>query len=286
MASRQKIESIRILGCYSDLSTMVDEMKVDRIVVALDDRRGRLPAEDLVSCKFKGVIIDDMQTVLEELTGKIITHGLYPSWVIFSGGFNMSRLMLLSKRFMDIMLACILLVLSLPVCLFTAMAIKMESEGPAFFSQKRVGEKQKLFTIYKFRSMRADAEKLTGPVWALTDDDRVTRVGKIIRRLRIDEIPQFFNILKGDMSFVGPRPERPHFVKKLGELIPFYVERFAVKPGLTGWAQVNYPYGASVEDAIEKLEYDLYYIKHISLMLDVLVVLKTAKVVMLRIGSR
>lgn len=286
MRTQTKLESIEVLGSYSDLPKVVSEHRVDRIIIALDDRRGRLPVEDLVSCKFKGVSIDDSLAIQEELTGKIITHGLYPSWLIFSEGFNQSRLLLMTKRFMDVVLSLFLLAVSIPVCLITILAVKLDSPGPIFFVQRRVGEKEKAFHMIKFRSMHHEAESLTGPAWAVPDDERITRIGGFIRRFRIDEIPQLYNILKGDMSFVGPRPERPHFVKKLKEIIPFYAERFAVKPGLTGWAQVNYSYGASIEDAIEKLEYDLYYIKHMSVFLDLLVVLRTAKVVLLRIGSR
>ena len=281
-----RLETYEILGSYSDLLSIIKRQKADRIIVALDDRRGKLPVEDLVSCKFAGVSIDDSLNIQEELTGKIMTSGLYPSWLIFSDGFNQSRLLLATKRLLDIILSSILLIISLPIWLIIPILIKIDSAGPVFFSQRRVGEKEKIFKIFKFRSMRHEAEKTTGPVWCDVHDDRITRVGNFIRRSRIDELPQLYNILKGDMSFVGPRPERPSFVKKLKEIIPFYSERFAIKPGLTGWAQINYPYGANVEDANEKLEYDLFYIKHLSVLTDLIIVLRTAKVVLLRFGSR
>ena len=200
-----------------------------------------MPVEDLVTCKFKGVAIDDSQAINEELTGKIITNGLYPSWLIFSEGFNQSQLLSLFKRFIDISLAVLLIILSLPICLLTMLFIKMDSPGSVFYIQRRVGEKERHFNIIKFRSMYENAEKMTGPSWCKADDERITRVGKVIRRFRIDELPQLYNILKGDMSFVGPRPERPVFVKKLKEIIPYYAERFAVKPGLTGWVSSKLP---------------------------------------------
>ena len=275
-----------LLGRWSELQQIMEDHRVDRIIVALDDRRGKLPLGDLLSCKFSGVCITDSLDIQEELTGKIVTQGLYPSWLIFSDGFNRCRPLLLAKRLIDVILSGFLAALSLPIALLTAAVIKMESKGPVFYAQTRVGEGETTFTILKFRSMCDEAERDCGATWALENDRRITKVGKVIRKLRIDELPQLYNILKGDMSFVGPRPERPEFVEKLKRRIPYYSQRFATKPGLTGWAQVNYPYGASVEDAEEKLQYDLYYIKHLSLLLDLAIILRTAKVVLLGTGAR
>jgi len=286
MSVPQNLKHVEILGSNSQLQQIVEEYKVDRIIVALDDRRGKLPVQDLVSCKFKGIAIDDSMAIQEELTGKIMTNGLNPSWIIFSRGFNKSKIFLVIKRLVDILLSSILLIMSSPLAIMTMFAVKLDSPGPIFYVQTRVGEKEKRFDIIKFRSMYKGAEKASGPLWAAPDDHRVTRVGRIIRKLRIDEIPQLYNILRGDMSFVGPRPERPVFVDELKKVIPYYAKRFWIKPGLTGWAQVNYPYGASVEDAVEKLQYELYYIKHMSLALDLAIILQTAKVVLLRKGAR
>ena len=274
-----------VLGEPGDLIKIVRDHKVDKVVVALQERRGTLPLRDLLDCKFNGIVVEDSPAFYEEMTGKIPVAGLYPSSLIFSSGFKKSRLLLLTKRFLDIVASLVLLIVSLPASVATAIAIKLDSKGPVIFSQERAGEREKVFRIYKFRSMYTDAEK-HGPKWASDNDDRVTRVGRIIRKLRIDEIPQLYNILKGDMSFVGPRPERPYFVEQLKKQIPFYSERFWVKPGLTGWAQINYSYGASVEDALEKLQYDLYYIKHLSITLDIAIILQTIKVVLVGRGAR
>ena len=286
MSATDTKSTIPVLGDWSELDQILAAHKVDRIVVALDDRRGRLPIRELVSWKFRGVTITDSADIQEELTGKIITQGIYPSWLVFSGGFNRCRSLLAAKRAIDLVMSLVLGLLSLPVALITALAVKLESPGPVLYTQTRVGEREKKFTIYKFRSMRHDAEKECGATWASKKDPRVTRVGAIIRKLRIDELPQLFNILKGDMSFVGPRPERPEFVEKLKSQIPYYAERCAVKPGLTGWAQINYPYGDCLEDAVEKLQYDIYYIKHLSVFLDFTIILQTAKVVLLGRGAR
>ena len=274
-----------VLGKPGDLVKIVKDHKVDKVVVALQERRGTLPLRDLLDCKFNGVVVEDSPTFYEEMTGKIPVAGLYPSSLIFSSGFKKSKVLLLTKRFLDIAASLALLIVSFPISIVTAVAIKLDSKGPVLFSQERAGEREKVFKIYKFRSMHTDAEK-HGPRWASDNDDRVTRVGRIIRKLRIDEIPQLYNILKGDMSFVGPRPERPYFVEQLKKQIPFYSERFWVKPGLTGWAQINYSYGASVEDALEKLQYDLYYIKHLSITLDIAIILQTIKVVLVGRGAR
>jgi len=219
-------------------------------------------------------------------TGKLAVAALNPSWLIFSGGFQKSHARRLIKRSADLILSLAMLILCLPVFIITAVLIKIDSKGPVFFSQERVGEKGRGYRVHKFRSMVADAEKQSGPVWAQTDDARVTRVGRFIRQWRIDELPQLWNVLKGEMSFVGPRPERKFFVEKLEEILPFYAIRSTVKPGITGWAQVSYGYGASVEDALEKLNYDLFYIKNMSALMDLMIVFKTIKIVLFGKGAR
>jgi exopolysaccharide biosynthesis polyprenyl glycosylphosphotransferase len=220
------------------------------------------------------------------LTGKLIVDKINPSWLIFSEGFRKSKSRRLFKRIVDLILALVLLVSLSPVLMLTALLIKLDSKGPILFSQERVGENRKPYPVHKFRSMVDDAEKESGPVWAQCDDPRVTRVGKFIRKWRIDEFPQIFNVIKGQMSFVGPRPERAFFVKDLEAVIPYFGERFSVKPGITGWAQVNYPYGDSIEDAKEKLNYDLFYIKNMSIFMDLMVIMRTVKTVIFGEGAR
>ena len=259
--------------------------RINHIVVALDDRRGTMPITDLLNYKLKGAIIEDGISFYETITGKILVEKVNPAWLIFSEGFDYSRMTYLVKRFLDFFLALFGLTLSRPVSLITALLIKIESPGPVLYRQERVGERGKLFSIIKFRSMCQDAEK-DGAVWARTNDDRVTRFGRFIRKVRIDEIPQMWNVLLGQMSFVGPRPERPVFVEQLSNKLPYYSLRHAAKPGITGWAQVCYPYGASEEDALRKLEYDLYYIKHQSFFIDMLIIFRTVKTVLFQKGSR
>jgi sugar transferase (PEP-CTERM system associated) len=222
----------------------------------------------------------------ERLTGKILVDDLKPSWLIFSDGFVISRWTRFQKRAIDLALASAGIMLSAPLTLLTGLAIYLDSGGPILYCQERVGENGRTFTVFKFRSMRVDAEKGGTPVWASDQDDRITRVGRVIRKARLDELPQFWNVLRGDMSFVGPRPERPFFVEQLAREIPFYQQRHAVKPGLTGWAQVKYQYGSSVEDALEKLRYDLYYVKHVSLAFDVSIVFDTVKVILFGKGAK
>lgn len=258
---------------------------IDRIVVALDDRRGTMPIADLLQWKLQGILIEDGVSFYEGLTGKILVEKVNPGWLIFTEGFDYGRMTSLVKRALDLFVAIAGLCLSLPISLVTALLIKLESPGPVFYLQERVGERGKVFSIIKFRSMRQDAEK-NGAVWASTDDCRVTRVGNFIKKVRIDEIPQMWNVILGQMSFVGPRPERPVFVEQLVEKLPYYSLRHTAKPGITGWAQVCYPYGASEEDALRKLEYDLYYIKHQSVFLDLLIIFRTAKTILFRKGSR
>jgi exopolysaccharide biosynthesis polyprenyl glycosylphosphotransferase len=241
--------------------------------------------QKLLEMKLDGVRFDHLASVYEEYTGKIAVENLRPSWLIFSEGFKKSSTRLALKRLFDIAAAIVGLTLSAPVILLLSAVIKLTSRGPAFYSQQRVGCEGQVFTVYKLRSMRADAERDTGPVWASkAGDPRITRIGQFMRRTRLDELPQFWNILIGNMSLVGPRPERPEFVKSLLEQIPFYGQRHVVKPGLTGWAQVRYTYGASVEDATEKMQYDLFYIKNLSLSLDLFIVFETIKTVLLRRG--
>jgi sugar transferase (PEP-CTERM system associated) len=274
-----------VLGRAADLPDVIARHHVDRIVVGLADRRGKLPLSELLHAKMSGVRIEDAATIYERITGKILTDGLNPSWLIFSDGFKASRVTRVVKRGVDLLLALVGLVLAAPLMLLTAIAIRIDSPGPVFYCQDRVGENGRLFTLCKFRSMRADAENGT-PIWAEAKDDRVTRVGRLIRLSRIDELPQVWNVLRGDMSFVGPRPERPFFVEQLVAAIPYYNERHAVKPGVTGWAQVKYRYGASIEEAMEKLRYDLYYIKHQSIVFDLTIVIDTVKVILSGKGAK
>jgi sugar transferase (PEP-CTERM system associated) len=256
------------------------------IIVALDQKRGVLPYNELLNCKMRGLSIIDGESFYERITGKILVDKISPSWLIFSDGFAKSRVSKITKRFVGLIMSFLLLIMSSPIMLLIAIAVKIDSRGPVLFCQKRIGENEKIFTLYKFRSMRANAEDETGPVWASDDDPRVTRVGKIIRKLRLDELPQLWNVFKGDISFVGPRPERPFFVEKLKNLVPYYKQRFTVKPGITGWAQTKYGYGASVEDALEKLKYDLYYAKNMSWIMDLVIIFHTLKIVLLGRGAR
>jgi sugar transferase (PEP-CTERM system associated) len=274
-----------VIGSIEDIPELVRTRSVDRVVVSLADARGRLPMDKLLDMKLAGVTFDHLASVYEEYTGKIAVENLRPSWLIFSSGFRKSVLVTASKRVLDCIVAGFGFLLALPLMLLTALGIKLTSPGPLLYHQIRVGQNGKLFTIHKFRSMRVDAEKLTGAVWAQKNDSRITPVGRFMRKTRLDELPQLWNVIKGDMSLVGPRPERPEFVEELTKQIPFYGQRHAVKPGVTGWAQVSYTYGASVEDALEKLQYDLFYIKHLNLPLDLFIIFKTAKTVFLRSGN-
>lgn len=255
-------------------------------MVAITEQRGSFPTTELLNCRLDGIEILQGQSFYEMLAGKLYVEQLNPGWLVFSEGFDRSLLQTVLKRATDIILSLCLLILSMPLLLLTALLIKLDSAGSVFFMQARVGGKRKIFKIYKFRSMTNDAEAKSGPVWAQTNDDRVTRIGRFIRPSRIDELPQLWNVLKGEMSIVGPRPERDFFVKQLTELIPYYIERFSVKPGITGWAQVNYPYGASVEDAVAKLNYDLFYIKNSSLIMDLMILMRTVKIVLSGKGAR
>ena len=275
-----------VIGTVEDIPSIVRARNVDRVVVSLAEARGTLPMEKLLEMKLDGVTFDHLASVYEDYTGKIAVENLRPSWFIFSDGFKKSRVLSASKRMLDLIVAGIGLLLALPLMLATAIAIKLSSPGPIFYHQRRVGRHGRIFIVHKFRSMLPDAEAATGPVWASKRGDaRATPVGRWLRRTRIDEVPQLWNVLRGDMSFVGPRPERPEFVQDLTRQIPFYGQRHIVRPGLTGWAQIRYTYGATTEDALQKLQYDLYYIKNLSIALDVFIILSTIKTVVLQKGA-
>ena len=265
---------------------LAEQEGISRILIAGPERGQRFPARDLVTLRLKGIPIEECHTFYERLMSKISIVNLRPSWILFSQGFQRTTWIMFTKRAMDLVAAVCGLVLSAPITLITAVAIKLDGPGPVLYRQERVGQNEKPFMLYKFRSMVCDAEAKCGPSWAGKDDPRVTRVGRIIRKLRIDEIPQMFNVLKGEMSFVGPRPERPFFVSQLKEKIPYYQFRFSVKPGITGWAQISYPYGDSEADAIEKLQYDLYYTKYLSSLFDLQIIFETIKVILLGRGAR
>jgi sugar transferase (PEP-CTERM system associated) len=251
----------------------------------MGERRGQFPTDQLLHLSLSGhVSIEECASFYERITGRVHLEMVRPSWLIFSGRGRQARFSSVIRVAMHWLVALIGAILSLPIALLTAILIKIESPGPVFYRQERVGKNGRMFTVTKFRSMRIDAEK-DGPVWARANDDRTTRVGKLIRKIRVDEIPQFWNILKGEMSFVGPRPERPHFVAQLAKEIPFYEQRHLIAPGLTGWAQIKYPYGASIEDARQKLQYDLFYIKNQSLALDAVILFETIKTILFREGA-
>lgn len=268
------------IDSYESICDIALSSGVKKVIVALKEKRGALPVKELLLCRVNGIEILDGNSFFEMLSGKLIVDQIDPSWLIFSNGFRKTWFKRFVKRTFDLIISLCMIIVLAPFLLLIAIIIKVESKGPVLFSQERVGQNHKSYMVHKFRSMRVDAEKDTGPVWAQLNDNRITRVGKFIRKWRIDEIPQLWNILKGEMSFVGPRPEREYFVKQLTATIPYYSERFTVKPGLTGWAQVSYGYGASVQDAIEKLNYDLFYIKNLSILMDLMIVAKTVKTVL------
>ena len=275
-----------IIGTIEDIPAIVRARNIDQVVVSLNDARGKLPMDKLLDMKLDGVRFAHLASVYEKYTGKIAVDNLRPSWLIFSEGFKKSRLQDLLKRVLDLTLALIGLAVALPVMGCVALAVKLSSRGPALYHQDRVGLHGRVFVIHKFRSMHVDAEKESGAVWAQAGDNRVTAVGRFIRRARLDELPQLWNVLCGHMSVVGPRPERPEFVAGLKQQIPYYGQRHVVRPGLTGWAQVRYTYGATVEDALMKLQYDLYYIKNRSLAFDLFIIAKTVKTVLMRKGGQ
>jgi sugar transferase (PEP-CTERM system associated) len=268
------------------LPRAIKALRANRIVVAMDDRRGKLPVELLLSMKCRGMQVQDGVEVYETITGKVPIESIRLASLLFSQGCYASRFHLFYKRCASILASIMGLLVSLPLLPFIVLAIKLTSSGPALYRQRRVGRDNKVFHCYKFRTMRADAEADTGPTWALDDDPRITRVGKFLRQARFDEIPQLWNVFRGDMSLVGPRPERPEFVSELARAIPSYYLRHSIRPGITGWAQIRYKYGNSVEDAKEKLRYDLFYIKNMSVGLDLLIFLNTIKVILLGTGAK
>jgi sugar transferase (PEP-CTERM system associated) len=280
------LDDSRVTILKGSLVDIAKQNRVDEIVVAMDDRRNGLPSGELLECRFAGIAIVDMLTFLERETGRLKLDLANPSWLIFSEGFEKPFWLRIVTRGADLASAVFLLALAMPIMVAVAVAIVLDDGWPIIYSQRRVGRMGKTFTLYKFRSMLRTAEADGAPRWAQTIDSRVTRVGAIIRKLRLDELPQLFNVLCGHMSLVGPRPERPEFVVQLSEKIPYYPERHSVKPGITGWAQLSYPYGASDHDAQEKLQYDLYYIKHKSVVLDLMILLQTLEVVLWRKGAR
>jgi sugar transferase (PEP-CTERM system associated) len=271
---------------YKGLAETCRQLGIHKIVVSFRENRNQFPIRELLRCRVEGIDVVEGNTFYELLTGKLQVEYINPGWLIFSSGFEKSKFRRFSKRLFDLVVSITMMILTLPLFLLAAVLIKLDSPGPVIFSQARVGERNRIYRMYKFRSMVRDAEKLTGPVWAEEKDSRITRVGRVMRRLRIDELPQLWNVIEGSMSFVGPRPEREVFVNELEKIVPYYRERFTVKPGITGWAQVKYGYGASVADAIEKLSFDLFYIKNMSLGLDILVFILTIKVVLFRHGAR
>ena len=276
----------RVIGLTEDLDKVVKRENIDRIVVAMGERRGQLPTDKLLQLSLAGdVTIEEGASFYERITGRVSLNMLRPSWLIFTGRGRQKKMAGLARSAVHWLVALLGALLSLPIVIVTAILIKLESRGPVFYKQDRVGKNGRPFTLIKFRSMGVDAEQ-DGPVWASKRDSRTTRVGRVIRKIRVDEIPQFWHILKGEMSFVGPRPERPHFVAQLAELIPFYEQRHLIAPGLTGWAQIKYPYGASMEDARQKLQYDLFYIKNQGLILDAIIIFETIKIILFGRGAQ
>jgi sugar transferase (PEP-CTERM system associated) len=282
----QRNELLRhpVLGDKGDLPAIVRDQRISKIIVALDDLRGALPTRDLVQLRVQGIEIEDAHSALASLTGRVWLRTVRPSWFVFSKGFQRSKTTMLLKRIIDLAFGLFGIVLFSPIIALIAVAIRLDSKGPALYRQARVGVTGKVFNLLKFRSMRLDAEDASGAVWSQHDDPRITRLGRFLRKYRLDELPQFLNVLRGEMSFVGPRPERPCFVDQLREKIPFYDERHSVRPGITGWAQVEYKYGASIEDAFHKLEYDLFYLKHLSIVFDIAIVFRTVRVVLFGFG--
>jgi sugar transferase (PEP-CTERM system associated) len=268
------------------LMEVVEKQKVHRVIVAMPDRRGTIPMKELLDLRMQGVKIEEAASWLEKISGKIEVENLYPSWLVFGQGFRRSGIFRGIRRLLSVVISLIGLILALPLVPLIILAIKLDSKGPVLYTQKRVGKGGRVFNVIKFRTMRQDAEALSGPKWAGDNDPRVTRIGRFLRTSRLDEIPQLWCVLKGDMAFVGPRPERPEFIEWLSKEIPYYGVRHMVRPGLTGWAQVKYKYGSTVDDAREKLQYDLFYIKNASIGLDLLIMFLTVKIVLLRRGAQ
>jgi sugar transferase (PEP-CTERM system associated) len=274
-----------IIGAAWDLQAVVLKEKIDRVVLALKERRGQTPVRELLQLKFDGVGVEDAHTINEKIMGRIFLEHLSPSWLILSDGFRKSKMMILAKRAIDFAVASVALVLVSPLMALVAVTIWLETGSPILFRQERTGLGGRSFEILKFRSMRQNAEE-DGPVWAADADPRVTRVGRILRKFRLDELPQLINVFRGEMSLVGPRPERPYFCKRLAEITPYFALRQSVRPGITGWAQISFHYGGTIEDSITKLEYDFFYIKHLSLMLDLAILFGTAKVILRGHGAK
>ena len=268
------------------LTEIVHKQKVHRVIVAMPDRRGTIPMLELLDLRMKGVKIEEATSWLEKISGKIEVENLYPSWLVYGEGFRRSTAFIVVRRIISIAISLLGLILALPLLPLIVLAIRLDSKGPVFYTQTRVGKNGRIFKVVKFRTMRQDAEAASGPQWAGDNDPRVTRVGRFLRSSRLDEIPQLWCVLKGDMAFVGPRPERPEFIALLSKEIPYYGVRHMVRPGLTGWAQVKYKYGSTIEDSREKLQYDLFYIKNASIGLDLLIMFQTIKTVLLRRGAQ
>lgn len=280
------VPSESVIGDGNSVLAVALREKVQKIIVSLTERRGTFPVREMLSCKLRGIDVVDGPFFYEQMTGKLLIENLNPSHVIFSEGFRITAFRSFLKRIFDVLFAGIGVIFSLPFLPVIPVLIKLDSKGPVLFKQRRVGEGEKSFTLYKFRTMIDGAENETGPVWSRKGDYRITKLGAFLRKSRLDEIPQLFNVIRGDMSFIGPRPERPFFVESLKKQIPYYSERHCIKPGITGWAQVRYEYGDSIEDVIEKMKYDLYYIKYQSILIDLLIVLDTVKVILFGRGAR
>jgi sugar transferase (PEP-CTERM system associated) len=282
-----KVEGeVTLESVAAHLMEAVKKQRVHRVIVAATDRRGTIPMQELLALRLQGVKIEEATSWLEKISGKIEVENLYPSWLVFNEGFRRSTAFVLVRRVLSVIIALPGLILTLPLLPFIMLAIRFDSAGPVFYTQTRMGKGGRLFKVVKFRTMRHDAEAASGPQWAGNNDPRVTRVGKFLRTTRLDEIPQLWCVLKGDMAFVGPRPERPEFIEQLSKEIPYYGVRHMVRPGVTGWAQIKYKYGSTVADAREKLQYDLYYIKNASIGLDLLIMFQTVKTVLLRRGAQ
>jgi sugar transferase (PEP-CTERM system associated) len=285
-ASDAGVTGVQTLGNLAELDRIITETNPNRVIIALRERRNQLPLQTLLKFRMRGLLIEEAATLFQKITGKIPVESIHPSALIFTDGFRQSTLQRIYGRVVGLMAATLVTILLGPFMLLLALLIKLDSKGPALYKQTRVGKNGQPFEIMKFRSMRVDAEAISGPMWAQDKDPRITRMGRILRKLRMDELPQLINVFRGEMSFVGPRPERPHFVEQLGKQIPFYDLRHSVRPGITGWAQVSLKYSATVEDSQDKLEYDLFYIKNFSLPFDFLILFQTIKIVMFGRGAR
>jgi len=290
IADDPKLKGVRlvnpkVIGEMKVLPEIVNRERVDKIIVAMKERRGTIPLDELLKYKSNGIEIEDGINFYEKITNKLLVEYINPSNLIFCDGFAISKVTLFLKRTYDIVFSFMGLIIASPFFLIIPILIKLDSKGPIFFRQERVGKNEKQFYIYKFRSMQYDAEGKTGPIMSFKNDYRVTRIGKILRKTRLDELPQLWNVLKGEMSFVGPRPERPIFVKKFKKHIAFYTQRFSIRPGLTGWAQIRCPYASTIEQTLDKLKYELYYLKNFSILFDLTIILRTIKVILFTTGS-